>query len=204
MMGIVLCETSQTVANAFRKRGHAVYTVDILPSDIDSDYHFIGDCIDVVSRRKWDFIIGHPPCTTLSVSGNSTYAEGMPKHQLRLDGIKWTQDLWFLMKKQLSDHPKSFCVLENPVGVLSTQSTIDVKPQYIQPYQFGHPESKKTGLWLYNVPPLKDTKNVKAEFDKLPKKQQQRLHWLPPSEDRWKIRSKTFKGIAKAMAQQWG
>ena len=93
---------------------------------------------------------------------------------------------------------KSVC-MENPVGVLPIKPT-----QYIQPYEFGHPESKKTGLWLHNLEPLKETNNVKYIFDRLPKSKQQRLHWLPPSEDRAEIRSITFPGISKAMAEQWG
>ena len=89
--------------------------------------------------------------------------------------------------------------MENPVGVLPIKAT-----QYVQPWQFGHPESKKTGLWLHNLPKLKESNNVYSDFEKLPNNKQQRLHYLPPSADRWKIRSKTFQGIADAMAQQWG
>ena len=89
--------------------------------------------------------------------------------------------------------------MENPVGVLPIKPT-----QYVQPWQFGHPESKKTGLWLHNLEPLKETNNVKEEFDKLPKKEQQRLHYLSPSEDRGELRSITYQGIADAMAEQWG
>jgi hypothetical protein len=101
----------------------------------------------------------------------------------------------------LFDHAKNHApmvAMENPVGVLPIKPT-----QYVQPWMFGHPESKKTGLWLHNLPPLVETNNVKELFDTLPKNQQQRLHYLPPSADRWKIRSETFTGIAEAMASQW-
>ena len=198
MRVLISCESSGTVREAFRKLGHDAWSCDILPADDNSPYHYTGDCINVI-KQGWHLIIGHPPCTALAVSGNSTYAYGMPKHQKRLDSIKWTEDLWQLMCANAS-----YVCMENPVGVLSTQSNIKTKPQYIQPYQFGHAESKKTGLWLHNLPKLKDSNNVKNEFDSLPKAQQQRLHYLPPSPDRWKIRSKTYQGIADAMADQWG
>jgi len=89
--------------------------------------------------------------------------------------------------------------MENPVGVLPFKPA-----QYVQPWMFGHAESKKTGLWLHGLPKLNQTNNVKQEFDRLPKREQQRLHYLPPSADRWKIRSKTFQGLADAMSEQWG
>ena len=93
--------------------------------------------------------------------------------------------------------------MENPVGILGSMAGL--KPnQYIQPYQFGHMEQKKTGLWLYNLPELVETDNVREAMMELPIKERQRIHYLPPSTDRWKIRSKTFNGIAAAMAQQWG
>jgi hypothetical protein len=118
----------------------------------------------------------------------------MPKNNERLKAVKWTKELWETAKANAR-----FVCMENPVGVLPFKPT-----QYVQPWMFGHPESKKTGLWLHNLPLLTETDNVKEVMDKLPKKQQQRLHYLPPSADRWKIRSTTFEGIAEAMANQWG
>jgi hypothetical protein len=148
--------------------------------------------------RRWDLIIMHPPCTALTVAGNSTDGEGQPKYNQRLESVKWTMDLWEACKK-VSD---KVC-FENPVGVLRRLGGM-IKPQFIQPYMFGHMEQKKTALFLHGLPDLKETNNVKEEMMKLPKNIRERLHYLPPSADRWKIRSTTYSGIAKAMAEQWG
>ena len=190
---LVACECSGKVRNAFRKLGHSAWSCDLLPADDGSQFHFHGDCIEVI-KLGWDLIIMHPPCTALAVSGNAWYGAGMPKNDQRHEAIKWTMDLFNLAKQHA---PR--VAMENPVGVLPIKPT-----QYVQPWMFGHPESKKTGLWLHNLPPLTETDNVKAVFDSLPKNQQQRLHYLPPSKDRAKIRSETFSGIADAMADQWG
>ena len=188
------CESSGTVREAFRQLGHNAISCDILPADDGSEHHIQGDVVDAIKSRRWDIVIIHPPCTALSVSGNSTYAKSKPKHHERITAIEWTMALWELAKQ----HAPMVC-MENPVGVLPIKAT-----QFIQPWQFGHPESKKTGLWLHNLPLLGETNNVKHIMDKLPKNKQQRLHYLPPSPERWKIRSKTFAGIASAMADQWG
>ena len=198
---LVACETSGQVRNAFNKynrrwenrQGIHAYSCDILESDDNSTKHYIADCKEIIKSRFWDIIIMPPPCTALSVSGNATYAKGMKKYHERLKSIKWTTHLWRLAKR----HSRAVC-MENPVGVLPFKPS-----QYIQPWMFGHPESKKTGLWLHNLPKLKETNNVKHIMDKLPKNKQQRLHYLPPSPERSKIRSKTFAGIASAMASQW-
>jgi len=190
---LVACECSGKVRNAFRKLGHSAWSCDLLPADDGSQFHFHGDCIEVI-KLGWDLIIMHPPCTALAVSGNAWYGAGMPKNDQRWMAICWTMELFKLAKQHA---PR--VAMENPVGVLPIKPT-----QYVQPWMFGHPESKKTGLWLHNLPPLAETDNVKAVFDSLPKNQQQRLHYLPPSKDRAKIRSETFAGIADAMADQWG
>jgi hypothetical protein len=182
------------VREAFRKLGHEAWSNDLLPADDGSEYHLQMDCEEAITWDNWDLIIMHPPCTALAVSGNSTYAKGMPKHNERLRAIEWTTNLYNLAKKSCG----KVC-MENPVGVLPFKPT-----QYVQPWMFGHPESKKTGLWLHGLPKLGETNNVREEFDRLPKRDQQRLHYLPPSADRWKIRSKTFQGLADAMAAQWG
>ncbi len=195
MRVLVACEYSGKVREAFRALGHDAYSCDLLPADDKSWSHYQGDCWGVIADPDfdWDLIIMHPPCTALAVSGNAWYGKGKPKNQQRLDSIEWTMALFEHAKKHA---PR--VAFENPVGVLPIKPT-----QYIQPWQFGHPESKKTGLWLHNLPPLVETDNVKELFDTLPKNQQQRLHYLPPSADRWKIRSETFTGIAEAMASQW-
>ena len=192
MRVLIACEYSGRVREAFRALGHDAWSCDLLPSDNLTDYHYTGDCWPVIAEG-WDLIIMHPPCTALAVSGNRWYGSGMPKHQDRLDSIDWTLALF--------EHAKNHAprvAFENPVGVLPVKPT-----QYIQPYQFGHAESKKTGLWLHNLPPLVPTDNVEDVWRTLPKKEAQRIHFLPPSADRWKIRSETYKGIAEAMASQW-
>lgn len=193
MKVLIACEYSGKVREAFRALGHDAYSCDLLPADDDSQYHYTGDCWSVIAEG-WDLIIMHPPCTALAVSGNAHYGTGMAKNAMRHEAIEWTLSLFEHAKKHADK-----VAFENPVGVLPIKPT-----QYVQPWQFGHPESKKTGLWLHNLPTLVSTNNVKELFDSLPKNQQQRLHYLPPSKDRWKIRSETFQGIADAMAAQWG
>ena len=193
MRVLIACEYSGKVREAFRKRGHEAYSCDLLESDDNSPNHYRGDCWEVIGLG-WDLIIMHPPCTALAVSGNAHYGSGMKRHGERLQAIDWTLALYAHAKENAPQ-----VAMENPVGVLSIKAT-----QYVQPYQFGHPESKKTGLWLHNLPPLIATDNVEALWRTLPKKEAQRIHMLPPSADRWKIRSETYQGIANAMAQQWG
>ena len=196
MRVLVGCEESQEVCKAFRAKGHEAYSCDLQDClGGHPEWHIKGDVLDVIGDG-WDLIILHPPCTALAVSGNAWYGEGMAKNNERKSAIKWTCQLWDLAKKA-----KIGAVMENPVGVLTQ---ILGKPQYVQPWMFNHPESKKTGLWIDRLPDLKPTDNVYKEFKALPKNQQQRLHYLPPSKDRAKLRSKTFPGIAKAMAEQWG
>ena len=196
MRVLIGCEESQTVCKAFREKGHEAYSCDLLDcSGGYPEWHIKGCTLDAISQ-EWDLIILHPPCTALAVSGNAWYGEGMTKNKQRIQSKKWTVHLWNQAKKNASK-----VAMENPVGVLTE---ILGKPHYVQPWQFGHPESKKTGLWLHNLPELKPTNNVYQQFKSLPKNQAQRLHYLPPSKDRAKIRSKTFTGIAKAMAAQWG
>ena len=185
-MNVLLgCEFSGKVREAFRKLGHDVTSCDLLPSDDNSPNHIQGDVIDVIKSRRWDLIIIHPPCTALAVSGNRWYGRGMPKHQERIDSIEWTMALWEEAKKYAP-----MVAMENPVGVLPIKAS-----QYIQPWQFGHGETKKTGLWLHNLPDLVPTDVVEGR--------EQRIWKLPPSADRWKIRSETYQGIADALAAQY-
>ena len=194
---LIGCEFSGTVREAFRALGANAYSCDLLPDDNNSPNHVQRDVIEVIKSQQWDIIILHPPCTALAVSGNAWYGSGMPKYQERLEAVEWTQELWETAKKH-SNH----VALENPVGVLPRLSSLP-KPSYVQPYQFGHMEQKKTGLFLHNLPPLKPSNDVYEEMMKLTIQERQRMHYLPPSKDRWKIRSKTFGGIAEAMAVQW-
>ena len=192
MKVLVACEYSGVVREAFAKKGHDSWSCDLLPTDQPSDKHIQGDVLEVINRG-WDLIIAHPPCTHLSLSGAKYWAEK------RADGrqqkaIKFVEDIWD------ADCPR-ICI-ENPVGALTKHSKLGKASVYIQPYEFGHAEQKRTGLWLKGLPKLKGTKFIDVKG--LPKKERHRLHWLPPSKDRWKIRSTTFQGIADAMADQWG
>lgn len=196
MRVLVACEYSGTVRDAFVKHGHDAISCDLLPTD-KVGAHYQGDVYDMLDQA-WDLIIAHPPCTALTVAGNSTYGEGQPKYAERLAAVQWTVALWEAMKKA---SPR--VCMENPVGVLRRLGGMHA-PQFVQPYQFGHTEQKKTGLFLHGLPALRETNNVHDEMMKLPKNQRERLHYLPPSPDRWKIRSTTYQGIADAMADQWG
>lgn len=186
-----MCEFSGVVREEFKKLGHDAWSCDLLPSEIDGK-HFQCDIFQVIDS-DWDLIIAHPPCTAISVSGNRYYANT----QARLDGIKFVEDIWF------ESHNAKLCI-ENPVGVLVTMSRLPVKPQYIQPHWFGHPESKKTGLWLRGLPNLIPTNKLDLPEcgywdNQTPSKQNK----LGPSETRWMERSRTYKGIAEAMAKQF-
>jgi len=195
---LIAYESSGTVREAFRKLGHNAWSCDLQPADDGMNYHFQGDVEEWISDpvlKRWDLIIMHPPCTALCVSGNAHYGTGKPKHDQRLEAIKYTLRIFELAKVN-SD---AVC-MENPVGVLPIKAS-----QYVQPYEYGHPESKKTGLWLHNLSILKPT-DILAKpdcghwYNQTPSGQNK----LGPSENRWKIRSKTYQGIADAMAQQWG
>jgi len=196
MKVLIGCEFSGIVRDAFLARGHDAISCDLLPTEKPGP-HFQGDIVEML-YQEWDLIIAHPPCTALTVAGNSTYGEGKAKYQTRLDSVAWTMGLWGKCKEMST----KVC-FENPVGVLQRLGGMK-EPQYIQPYWFGHMEQKKTGLFLHNLPPLKMTKVVYTEMMKLPKHIRERVHYLPPSPDRWKLRSITFQGIADAMASQWG
>lgn len=194
---LVGCESSGTVREAFLRRGHDAYSCDLLPADDGSDRHLQCDVVEAIVSRKWDLIILHPPCTALCVSGNAHYGRGKAKHQERIRAVAWTRMLWSVATTRCKH-----VALENPVGMLS--KVLPVKPQYIQPHQFGHAESKKTGLWLHRLRPLKATQVLDKPAcgyweNQTPSGQNK----LSESKDRWKLRSKTYSGIADAMATQW-
>jgi hypothetical protein len=159
------------------------------------EWHLKMDAREAITIKFWDIIIMHPPCTKLAVSGNSTHAST----QGRIDAVNWTSSLFF--------HACYYCdrvAMENPVGVLNTFCPSLPRPIYIQPWQFGHPEQKKTGLWLIGLPDLQSTNNVFDYMMTLPKKEREKNHYRSPGPDRAKLRAKTYEGIAKAMAEQWG
>jgi hypothetical protein len=197
MKVLIACEYSGRVRDAFIAKGHEAISCDLLPTDQPGP-HIMGDCVPVIERGDWDLIVMHPPCTALTVAGNSTYGEGKPRYSERLAAVEWTVKLWNMAKAN-----SKAVVMENPVGVLGRLGGM-AAPQYVQPYMFGHMEQKKTGLWLHGLEPLKETDNVYEQMMELPKNQRERLHYLPPSADRWKLRSTTYSGISAAMASQWG
>jgi len=190
---LVACEESQAVTIELRKLGHRAFSCDLEPcSGGHPEWHLQEDVIPLLGGF-WDMIIAFPPCTHLAVSGAAWFAEK------RKDGRQQAAIEFFMA---IANSPCPRIAIENPIGIMSSKWR---KPcQIIQPWMFGHPESKATCLWLRGLPKLVPTTNVKAEFDMLPKNKQQRLHYLPPSKDRAKLRSKTFEGVAKAMAKQWG
>ena len=187
---LVACEYSGTVRNAFKKLGHDVTSCDLLPSDDNSKDHYQGDLFDIINDR-WDMMIAHPPCTHLAVSWAAWFKYKVKEQAESLDFVRSLMD---------ANIPR-ICI-ENPISVISTK--IRKPDQIIQPWMFGHLESKATCLLLKGLPKLFETNNVHEEMMKLPRKERMRLHWLPPSPERWKIRSKTFQGIADAIAEQWG
>jgi hypothetical protein len=191
MRVLVACEYSGIVRDAFIKGGHDAMSCDLLPTDAPGP-HYQGNVFDVIDGC-WDLMIAHPPCTDLAVSGAAWFKEK------RMDG-RQAASISFFMKLIKADIP--MIAVENPVCIMSS---LYRKPdQIIQPYMFGHMETKATCLWLKGLPALKPTDDVKLKTMALPEKERMRLHYLPPSTDRWKERSKTFQGIADAMANQWG
>jgi len=187
---LIACEYSGTVRDAFRAMGHDAVSCDLLPTEKPGP-HYQGDIAEFL-HDGWDMMICHPPCTHLAVSGAAHFAAK------QADG---RQDAALDFVRMLLDAPIPRIALENPVSIIS--SRIRKPDQIIQPWMFGHMEQKATCLWLKGLPKLIPTNDVKAEMMQLPKNKRERLHYLPPSADRWKERSRTFPGIAAAMAEQW-
>lgn len=183
MRVLVACEYSGAVRDAFTRGGHDAMSCDLLPGETEGQ-HYQGDVRDVLDY-PWDLMVAHPPCTHLSVSGARHFAEK------RMDGRQQAAVSFFMT---LARAPIARIAIENPVCVMSS---LWRKPdQIIQPWQFGHGETKATCLWLKGLPRLTPTQIVEGR--------EARVHRMPPSADRWKERSRTFAGIADAMAQQWG
>lgn len=196
MRVLVACEYSGKVRDAFRAKGHDAMSCDILPTDVEGP-HYQGDVRDIINDG-WDLMVAHPPCTYLTNSGVTW---------LHKDPSRWAKlDEGAAFFKSLLDAPIPRIAVENPIMHKYAKERIGgvKQSQVVQPWMFGHMEQKATCLWLKGLPLLKPTKDVKAEMMALPDNERQRLHYLPPSEDRWKKRSETFQGIADAMAEQWG
>jgi len=190
---LVACEYSGAVRDAFIALGHEAMSCDLLPTDVDGP-HYQGNVFDVIGDG-WDLMVAHPPCTYLSVSGMHWTTRGLRDPKLTEDALQFVRDLM--------DAPIDRIAIENPVSVISTR--IRKPDQIIQPWWFGDDASKKTCLWLKNLPLLTPTDML--EGDSKTRRGNQTAsgqNKLPPSKDRWKLRSATFQGIANAMAQQWG
>jgi hypothetical protein len=197
---LVVCEYSATVRDAFRARGFDAWSCDLLPTEGDPRWHIQGDAIEVAHGQQWDLMVAHPPCTYLTVSGNKwfrpEFADRFPTRVAdREQGAEFFMALY--------NAPVERVAIENPIGVMSSRFR---KPdQVVQPWQYGHGETKATCLWLRGLPKLAPS-HRKADLFAAPEPEarEQRLHKLPPSPNRWKERSRTFPGIAAAMADQWG
>jgi hypothetical protein len=179
---LVACEFSGIVRRAFRALGHDAWSCDLLPAEDDDLHHFCQDVREILDRG-WDLMIAHPPCTHLAVSGARWFATKESEQVEALDFVRL-----------LLDAPIPRIAVENPVSIIS--SHIRRPAQVIQPWMFGHGETKATCLWLNGLMPLRPTHIVEGR--------EARVHRMPPSADRWKERSRTCPGIAEAMAQQWG
>jgi len=193
MKVLIACEYSGTVRNAFSRLGHHAMSCDILPTESEG-LHYQGDVRDVLSDG-WDLMIAHPPCTYLSVSGMHWTTRGLRDPKLTEDALDFV--------KLLMAAPIGKIAVENPISIIS--SRIRKPEQIVQPWWFGDDASKKTCLWLKNLPLLISTNKLTGDnktrrANQTPSGQNK----LAPSVDRWKIRSKTYEGIAQAMAEQWG
>lgn len=210
MRVLVACEYSGRVRGAFRKRGHDAWSCDLLPSDDDSRFHIQGDCLGLLGDN-WDLMIAHPPCTYLTNSAEWAYSDGPYHQQVKPEtlvggGRREARRNAVGFVRLLLSAPIGRIAIENPVGVLSKE--IRKPEQIIQPWMFGDDASKATCLWLKDLPSLKPTKRIEPRIvDGKPRWANQSdsgQNRLTPKDDRWKVRSLTYQGIANAMAEQWG
>jgi hypothetical protein len=196
MRVLVACEYSGRVRDAFIAAGHEALSCDLLPT-LSPGPHYQGDVRDIIGQG-WDLMVAHPPCTYLSVSGMHWTTRGLRDPQLTEDALDFVRELMAA--------PVTRICIENPVSVISTR--IRKPDQIVQPYEYGCDASKKTCLWLKNLPKLTPTQYVEPRVVDGKKRWANQCdsgqNKLGPSEDRWKLRSATFDGIAKAMADQWG
>lgn len=187
MRVLVGCEENGKVRDAFLKQGCEAYSCDILPTR-NPGPHYECDVLEIVPLGG-DLIILHPDCTKVAVSGNRWYGTGTEKYNERLESMRWIENLWLL-----SIANAKMVALENPIGVLG-KTKLGKPAQYIQPYEYGHGEMKKTCLWLHNLPKLVPTNIVEGR--------EQKVWKMPPSKDRKRLRAETYLGWADAMADQW-
>jgi len=195
---LVACEYSGAVRDAFRRRGHDAWSCDLLPDNTASGWHYQADVSQIMREHEFDLLIAHPPCTYLCSSGLH-WNKRRPEREAMTE-----QALDFVRTLMAASVPR--VAIENPVGRIGT--AIRPADQYVQPHEHGHDASKRTGLWLKNLPLLEPTQRIQPRYvDGRPRWANQTdsgQNRLPPSADRWKQRSNTYQGIAEAMADQWG
>lgn len=184
MKVLVACEFSGTVRRAFRALGHDAWSCDLLPAE-DRGEHIQGDALTAIGWGGWDMMIAHPPCTHLAVSGARHFPAKIADGR-QAEALEFVQALMSANIDRIA--------IENPISIIS--SKIRKPDQIVQPWWFGHGETKATCLWLKGLPKLVPTDVVAGRAD--------RIHKMPPSADRWKERSRTYPGLAAAMAAQWG
>lgn len=193
---LVACEYSGRVRDAFTRLGHFAMSCDLLPTETEG-LHYMGDVFDIIDQG-WDLMIAHPPCTYLAVSGMHWTTRGLRDPKLTEDALEFVQ--------KLMNAPVNKICIENPISVIS--SRIRKPDQIITPYQFGHDASKKTCLWFKNLKPLQPTNLIEGRLVNGKRRWGNQTdsgqNKLAPSDDRWKERSRTYQGIADAMASQWG
>lgn len=195
MRVLVACEFSGAVRDAFTRAGHDAMSCDLLPTESPGPHHQ-GDVFDVIGDG-WDLMVAHPPCTYLTNSGVRWLHSDPERWKHMIDAAVFFRDLL--------NAPIPRVAVENPVmhgyaaRIIGQRQT-----QVVQPWMFGHPETKGTGLWLRGLPPLMPTDDVRDVLRTLPAKERARVHYASPGPDRWKLRSVTYAGIAQAMADQWG
>lgn len=192
---LVACEYSGRVRDAFTRLGHFAMSCDLLPTESDG-LHYMGDVFDIIDQG-WDIMIAHPPCTYLAVSGMHWTTRGLRDPKLTEDALEFVQ--------KLMNAPVNKICIENPISVIS--SRIRKPDQIITPYQFGHDASKKTCLWFKNLKPLQPTNMIEGRLvdgkRRWGNQTDSGQNKLAPSDDRWKERSRTYQGVADAMASQW-
>jgi hypothetical protein len=201
-MILIACEYSGIVRDAFTQKGFKAMSCDILPTETEGE-HYQGDILDILHSQEWDLVIAHPPCTYLSSSGLHWNNKVPGRAEKTEEALKFVELLWNAPTKKMC--------LENPVGCINTRLAFMPKPQYIQPYEFGEDASKKTGLWLRGLPKLIPTNKVEGRevfyggktYRRWANQTDSGQNKLGPSEARAKDRSKTYSGIANAMAEQW-
>ena len=195
MRVLVACEYSGTVRDAFIAAGHDAVSCDLLPTDAPGPHHQ-GDVFDIIGDG-WDLMIAHPPCTFLCNSGVRWLSTDITRWPHMIDGA--------VFFRALLNAPIPRVAVENPIMHGHAAKIVGQRQdQVIQPWMFGHPEKKGTGLWLKGLPPLVATDDVRGVMATLPKSETDRIHYASPGPDRWKLRSTTYAGIASAMADQWG